>query len=546
MKNNLIFVIASILGCVSCTTSLLDIVQKTEHASFVIYMYDEFGSPNGSGSGFFIEEEGIGITNYHVLNKSVKAIIKTSDEAEYEIDSVLYASSQKDLLVFSIKNEQQKKFSTLKIAKSNPLKGTRVFCISSPRGYESSVSDGIISSYRQNNEIVQITAPVSPGSSGSPIMDESGKVFAVTSFKRNDAENLNFGVVINKEVIAQLDKDEFKKNNPKFNRKNFIVLNIPDERKSTMVLNAIELSNTVTTLYMTYTNLQLLSGESHLWCKFGEKFFIEDKETQQKYYLTSSTLSTSKKEAESIKLTKSIRFKVFFPAIKKDLKNIDVIWEREIPSFTSLTARFDSFTDIDLEHYKKPLSIDKNRYLRDYALWSATKNGNFAESLQQLQSVINVNPSDALTLNALGVISYQMDNNSDALDYFTEAIDKNPIDVLGYLNRARVYSFQKRYDNAIKDISSAINLVPDQPDYYYYRARAYWSTDEYAKAKADLDKGLASGDDFKEDPHFYEFRAYVNIKLNNLADAQNDVRLAYKYSKDTEMDERLKKLYDKL
>jgi serine protease Do len=541
MKSNHIFVIASIFGCLSCTTSLPDIVKKTEQATFVIYMYDEYGSPNGSGSGFFIKEEGVGMTNYHVLDKSVKATIKTSDEAEYEIDSVLYASSQKDLLIFAIKNEQQKQFSTLKLAKRNPLKGTKVFNISSPRGYESSVSDGIVSSYRQNNtmgEIVQITAPVSPGSSGSPIMDESGKVFAVTSFKRSDSENLNFGVVINDEIIAQLDKDEFKKNNPKFNKRNFIVLNIPDDRKSTMVLNAIEFTATVTTLYMTYTNLQLSSGEWNVWCDSGEKFFIEDKETQQKYYLTSSTLGTSKKDAASIELGKSIRFKVFFPAIKKDLKNIDVIW--------GLTARGNKFTDIDLERHKKTLSIDKNSYLREYALRSATENGNYAESLQKLRSVIDVNPSDALALNALGVISYQMDNNNDALYYFTEAIDKNPIDALGYLNRAKVYRFQKRHDDAIKDISSAINLVPDQPDYYYYRARAYYSTEEYEKAKADLDKGLASGDDFKEDAYFYEFRAHVNIRLKKFDDARSDVRLAYKYSDDKEMDERLKQLYDRL
>ena len=79
---------------VSCKPNLKEIVNDTEKATFIIYAYDEYGSPKGTGSGFFIDSKGVGITNYHVLDGAVKAILKTSDEKEYEIDQVL-ASDRK-------------------------------------------------------------------------------------------------------------------------------------------------------------------------------------------------------------------------------------------------------------------------------------------------------------------------------------------------------------------------------------------------------------------------------------------------------------------
>ena len=89
---------------VSCKPSLKDIVDETEKATFIIYAYDEYGSPQGTGSGFFIDSEGIGITNYHVLDGAVKAVLKTSDEQEYEINQVLASDRKWDIIKFSVKN----------------------------------------------------------------------------------------------------------------------------------------------------------------------------------------------------------------------------------------------------------------------------------------------------------------------------------------------------------------------------------------------------------------------------------------------------------
>ena len=85
---------------IGCKKDVKTIISDTKAASFVIYTFDEYGSPSGSGSGFFIDSKGTGITNYHVLDGAVKAILKMSDSTEVEIDKVL-ASDEKWDIVYS-------------------------------------------------------------------------------------------------------------------------------------------------------------------------------------------------------------------------------------------------------------------------------------------------------------------------------------------------------------------------------------------------------------------------------------------------------------
>ena len=72
-----------IIPLTSCKKDLKDIIAETKQATCTVYTYDEYGSPSGSGSGFFIDENGTAITNFHVLDGSTKAVIKTEDGVEY-------------------------------------------------------------------------------------------------------------------------------------------------------------------------------------------------------------------------------------------------------------------------------------------------------------------------------------------------------------------------------------------------------------------------------------------------------------------------------
>ena len=79
MSRDIVYILLICLSLVSCKKSIKDIIADTEDATFVVYTYNSFGSPQGIGSRFFIGDNGIGITNYHVLDGAIKASIKTSD-----------------------------------------------------------------------------------------------------------------------------------------------------------------------------------------------------------------------------------------------------------------------------------------------------------------------------------------------------------------------------------------------------------------------------------------------------------------------------------
>lgn len=553
MKRNL-FTAKSILCCAlaviftSCKKSLQQIIQKTEAATVTIYTYDEYGSPSGSGSGFFIQKDGVGVTNWHVLDKSLKAIAKTANGKEYEIDSVLCASSKKDVLVFRVKNMDNTQFQVLSFAKKKPIKGDVVYNIGAPMGLETSVSQGIVSSIREDThgEIIQTTAPISPGSSGSPILNEKGEVLAIATFKRRGGENLNFGVMLKDGFEEELDVKEFEKKNHKFNSDKYdlVLLNILPDKGASLVLNAIEFGPTATTLYMSYTNMHLSSnGNSdwYLWCELGKKdkgFFIEDKDTKQRYYVTSSSLATTEEKAEPIGLAEVLQFKVNFPVIKEKLSNIDVMWGEG--------ERRSHFTNIDLDKYRETLSVDQYGYQRAYALRLTTEGGDIVSTISLLNDLLDENPSDVISLNMMAILSYIIKNNTDAMYYLKEAIDQNPNDELAYYNRSSMYELDGNYKDAIEDITAAINLSPDEPNYYWSRASDYFVLEDYKNALADLNKCLEVSepeDGYENYPFLYEMRAHSHYHLNNSKEAIKDVQKAYKLSNDKELDERLQKFY---
>jgi serine protease Do len=85
---------------------------------------------------------------------------------------------------------------------SDAVEGEKVLVIGNPEGLRGTVSDGIISAFRENRSLIQITAPISPGSSGSPVLDETGQVIGMATLVEKEGQNLNFA--ISAEVISAI------------------------------------------------------------------------------------------------------------------------------------------------------------------------------------------------------------------------------------------------------------------------------------------------------------------------------------------------------
>ncbi len=172
------------------------IVKKIEPSTVVILTYDKKGVALSQGSGFFISKEGDVITNRHVLQGASRAEVKIPDGKVYPIMRVMAEDKKGDLIRVSV-DIPLNIVRPLPVSASIPEKGERVIVIGSPLGLEQTVSDGIVSAVREIPEfgkIIQVTAPLSPGSSGSPIINMKGEVIGVATFIVVEGQNLNFAI----------------------------------------------------------------------------------------------------------------------------------------------------------------------------------------------------------------------------------------------------------------------------------------------------------------------------------------------------------------
>jgi len=152
----------------------------------------------GLGSGFIVKDDGIIITNYHVVEGAYPALIKLKNGDIYEDVSVIDYNERNDIAILKIKAFA---LSTVKLGNSNNTKvGEKIVVIGNPRGYENTISDGLLSQIRDTewgHKLHQISAPISPGSSGSPVFNTKGEVIGIATLSDVLGQNINFSVPIN-------------------------------------------------------------------------------------------------------------------------------------------------------------------------------------------------------------------------------------------------------------------------------------------------------------------------------------------------------------
>ena len=160
---------------------------------------DASGDKNVIGTGFLISEDGLVVTNHHVVQPAYRMIAKFSGGTAVPVENVVADSPDDDIAILRI---SAKGFKYLRLGDSSAASpGEHVLVIGSPLGLQGTVSDGIVSGVRQlrNRTWIQTSAPVSPGNSGGPLIDTDGNVIGVVTMgiKPDIAQNLNFAVPIN-------------------------------------------------------------------------------------------------------------------------------------------------------------------------------------------------------------------------------------------------------------------------------------------------------------------------------------------------------------
>ncbi len=198
-----LFLSLAVIGCAGRQApfepppeALRRLVSQVQAAVVTIRTFNPDMEPVGLGTGFFVNDRGHLISNFHVLEGAYAATVKTRDGESYPVAAVLAASESVDLIRLAVDMPMERR-RWLPVTETLPKIADQVLVVGSPLGLEQTVSEGIVSAVREVPEVgtlFQVSAPISSGSSGSPVVDRQGRVVGIVSFQARVGQNLNFAV----------------------------------------------------------------------------------------------------------------------------------------------------------------------------------------------------------------------------------------------------------------------------------------------------------------------------------------------------------------
>ncbi len=173
------------------------IAKKALASTVLLVMEDANGQPLSFGSGFFVKNGQVA-TNLHVVKGASRGYAKlVSQKTKYDIEGITATDAARDLIILKISVPGAQ---VIPLGNSDVVQvGMPIYAVGNPRGLEGTFSQGIISSIRKvgMDKILQLTAPISPGSSGGPVLNNKGQVIGVSVATFRGGQNLNFAIPSN-------------------------------------------------------------------------------------------------------------------------------------------------------------------------------------------------------------------------------------------------------------------------------------------------------------------------------------------------------------
>jgi hypothetical protein len=170
-----------------------DIYAHSHSSVVVVIVADSDEKPIGQGSGFIVAKNRI-VTNHHVVEGASDALIVFADGTSERVEGVAADSPARDLAILVVKTGARL---PLKLGDELTVRqGDSVYALGAPEGLELSLTNGILSGFRDVDDkfLLQTTAPIAHGSSGGPLFDSSGRVIGVTTAFLSDSPGIYFSI----------------------------------------------------------------------------------------------------------------------------------------------------------------------------------------------------------------------------------------------------------------------------------------------------------------------------------------------------------------
>jgi S1-C subfamily serine protease len=185
--------------------SIADINQLVSPSVVFIGNINYTGLIVSHGTGFIVRENGIIVTNYHVIAHANNLLVKLIDGEKYGVDGIVFMDIERDIAILKISANN---LPTVTIGETENLEvGTQTVAIGNPLGLEYTVSNGIISQIRSTIDfsVIQITTPITFGSSGGPLLNMYGEVIGITTAIFEGNGSIGFAIPMHHLKILQYE-----------------------------------------------------------------------------------------------------------------------------------------------------------------------------------------------------------------------------------------------------------------------------------------------------------------------------------------------------
>lgn len=174
---------------------LASLARKSGPSVVLLVTTDSAGNEISKGTGFLVSSDGQLVTSRHVIGNADAIVARMENGGLFVVEGTLADDSTNDLVLLKLSGRE---LPFLQLSReSGHTVGTRVAVIGSPLGLQGTLSEGIISALRKlsgGRTMLQITAPISPGSSGSPVLNSQGEVVGVAASQVLGGQSLNLAV----------------------------------------------------------------------------------------------------------------------------------------------------------------------------------------------------------------------------------------------------------------------------------------------------------------------------------------------------------------
>jgi tetratricopeptide (TPR) repeat protein len=448
--------------------ALPELVRRIKPSVVAIVTYDAKGEKLSRGSGFFTASDRV-ITNRHVLEGAYKAEIHTVNDLAYNVKGVLAVDGEGDIALLQV-DIPPGVASPLTVVRTSPQEGESIVVIGNPLGLEGSISNGIVSAVRDIanfGRIIQITAPISPGSSGSPVINMRGEVVGVATLQLADGQSLNFAVPSDRVVQLQAGmtrtlgelvvatRRSQRASAERFYMQGLGFLSRDDCEK------ALPLFKKATDSDPDYADAWAQTGfcsgilGRHAEALKASRQAIRLKPDSPESYLNLgsalSYLGQFKDAADAYR-----------QALRLDPNNADTHFSLAV-TYGKMTR-----TEDEVQAYKQAIRLRPDFVAAYEKLAQALLRLNrFAEAVSAHKVVVQLKPGDGQAYDNLGVAHLKLKQYAEAVEAFKQAIRLKPDFGRAYYNLALAFLSLNDRDSALEQYNLLKTIDPDRADKLY-------------------------------------------------------------------------------